>query len=213
MFVYSTFVKLRIKNSYLLYILDWLLFKYCRVFHLFSDIYKRSPNVNFLSVFLVESRFAILFSKGKGTGKTASLLFLGKLEGVPSSNSEMALAVGDGAKTGTTMYLKTMDILPNVRIVKSILKNINSLLLIVSFCKTLNYLIIMINALAYISLICLPCLLLWVIIVKMENICNFIGWNSVHTFDIFNCYRANNNGMWNAGKLGGIYKTFEFTLT
>ena len=63
MFVYSTFVKLRIKNSYLLYILDWLLFKYCRVFHLFSDIYKRSPNVNFLSVFLVESRFAILFSK------------------------------------------------------------------------------------------------------------------------------------------------------
>ena len=72
----------------------------------------------------------------------------------------MALAVGDGAKTGTTMYLKTMEILPNVRIVKSILKNINSLLLIVSFCKTLNYLIIMINALAYISLICLPCLLL-----------------------------------------------------
>ena len=46
------------------------------------------------------------------------------------------------------------------------------------------------------------------IIVKMQNICNFIGWNSVHISDTFNCYRANINGMWNAGKLGGIYKTF-----
>ena len=43
------------------------------------------------------------------------------------------------------------------------------------------------------------------IIVKMQNICNLIGWNSVHISDIFNCYRANINGMWNARKLGGIY--------
>ena len=51
------------------------------------------------------------------------------------------------------------------------------------------------------------------VIVIMQNICNLIGWNSVHIFDIFNYYRANINGMWNAEKLGGIYKTFEFTLT
>ena len=51
------------------------------------------------------------------------------------------------------------------------------------------------------------------LIVKMQNICNLIGWNSVHIFDIFNCYRANINGKRNAGKLGTIYKTFEFTLT
>ena len=51
------------------------------------------------------------------------------------------------------------------------------------------------------------------IIVKLPNICNSIGWNSVHISDIFNCYRANINGMGNAGKLGGIYTTFKFTLT
>ena len=51
------------------------------------------------------------------------------------------------------------------------------------------------------------------LIVKMQNICNLTACNSVHIFDIFNCYRANINGMWNAEKLGGIYKTFEFTLT
>ena len=28
-------------------------------------------------------------------------------------------------------------------------------------------------------------------------------------FDIFNWYNANVNGMWNARKLGGIYKIFE----
>ena len=51
------------------------------------------------------------------------------------------------------------------------------------------------------------------IIVKMQNICNLIGWNSVYVFDIFNCYRANSNGKWNTGKLRGIYKTFEFIFT
>ena len=51
------------------------------------------------------------------------------------------------------------------------------------------------------------------IIVIMQNIGNLFGWNSVHIFDIFNYYLANINGMWNAEKLGGIYKTFEFTLT
>ena len=33
------------------------------------------------------------------------------------------------------------------------------------------------------------------VIVKMQNICGLIGWNRVHIFDIFNCYRANINGM------------------
>ena len=51
------------------------------------------------------------------------------------------------------------------------------------------------------------------IIVIMQNIGNLFGWNSVHIFDIFNYYLANINGMWNAKKLSGIYKTFEFTLT
>ena len=44
-------------------------------------------------------------------------------------------------------------------------------------------------------------------IIKMLNICNLIGWNSVHIYDIFNCYSANINGMWKARKRGGIYKT------
>ena len=47
----------------------------------------------------------------------------------------------------------------------------------------------------------------------MRNICNFIGSNNVHISDIFNCYRANINGMCKARKLGRIYKTFKFTLT
>ena len=55
--------------------------------------------------------------------------------------------------------------------------------------------------------------LLIVVIVKMQNICNLNGWNSVHMSDIFNYYRANINGMWNTRKLGGTYITFEFRLT
>ena len=47
----------------------------------------------------------------------------------------------------------------------------------------------------------------------MQNICNLIGWTSVHISDIFNRYRAKINGMWNAEKLGEIYKTFKSTLT
>ena len=46
-------------------------------------------------------------------------------------------------------------------------------------------------------------------IVKMQNTYNLIGWNSVYISDIFNCYRANINGMWNAGKLGGIYASLS----
>ena len=34
----------------------------------------------------------------------------------------------------------------------------------------------------------------------MQNIYNLIGWNSVPISDIFNCYRANINGMWNRRK-------------
>ena len=37
--------------------------------------------------------------------------------------------------------------------------------------------------------------------------------HSVRISDIFSCYRANINVMWNAGKRGGIYKTFESALT
>ena len=49
------------------------------------------------------------------------------------------------------------------------------------------------------------------VIVIMQNICNLIGWNSMHIFDIFNYHHANITGMWNAEMLGGIYKTFELT--
>ena len=51
------------------------------------------------------------------------------------------------------------------------------------------------------------------VIVKIQNIFNLIGWNSVPISDVFNYYSVNNNGMWNVRKLGGIYKTFEFMLT
>ena len=34
----------------------------------------------------------------------------------------------------------------------------------------------------------------------MRNICSLIGQNSLHISDIFNCYSANINGMWNAQK-------------
>ena len=54
---------------------------------------------------------------------------------------------------------------------------------------------------------------IFAIIVKMQNICNLIVWKSVLISDIFNCYGANINGMWNPRKLGGVCKTFEFTLT
>ena len=47
---------------------------------------------------------------------------------------------------------------------------------------------------------------------KMQNICDLIGWNKVDNFGIFNDYSANIKKMWNARKLGGIYKTFEFIL-
>ena len=51
-----------------------------------------------------------------------------------------------------------------------------------------------------------------IINVTMQNICSLIGWNRVH-ISIFNCYRANIIGMWNARRIDGIYKTFEFTAT
>ena len=51
-----------------------------------------------------------------------------------------------------------------------------------------------------------------IIILNLQNICNLIGSNTEHISDIFNCYSANINGMWNARKLGGIYKTLEFIL-
>ena len=40
----------------------------------------------------------------------------------------------------------------------------------------------------------------------MKNIFNLIGLNSMQISDIFNCYNANINGMWDARKLGGVYK-------
>ena len=51
------------------------------------------------------------------------------------------------------------------------------------------------------------------VIIIMQNICNLTGCNSVHIFDIFHYHCANINRMWNAEKLGGIYKRFELTLT
>ena len=51
------------------------------------------------------------------------------------------------------------------------------------------------------------------IIEKMQNICNLIGWNSLHISNIFNCYSTNINGMWDERKWGRIYQTFEFILT
>ena len=47
----------------------------------------------------------------------------------------------------------------------------------------------------------------------MQNNCNLIGRNSAHIPDIFICYSGNINGMWNAQKLNGKYKTFQSTLT
>ena len=47
--------------------------------------------------------------------------------------------------------------------------------------------------------------------IKKYVVCS--GWNRVHISDIFNCYSGNINEMWDARKLGGIYKTFEFMLT
>ena len=46
----------------------------------------------------------------------------------------------------------------------------------------------------------------------MQNVCNMIGWNSVHTFDFFNCYRANINGMWNTRKLGGTWYMYKYSV-
>ena len=56
-------------------------------------------------------------------------------------------------------------------------------------------------------------MIIFSVIIVMQNVCNLIGWNSMNILGFFNYYRANINGMWNAEKLGGIYKTFEFTLT
>ena len=50
-------------------------------------------------------------------------------------------------------------------------------------------------------------------IFKIQNICNLIGGNSMHIFGISNCCSENISGMWNTGKWGEIYKTFEFILT
>ena len=83
----------------------------------------------------------------QSTGKTTSLLILGILERIPSSNSKMALRSGDGTKTRTTIYVEITKILLKVRIVQSILKIVNNFLLIISFCKTQNYLVTVINSL------------------------------------------------------------------
>ena len=83
----------------------------------------------------------------QSTGKTTSLLISGILVGIPSSKSKMALRSGDGKKTGTTMYVEITKIILKVRIVQSILKIVNNFLLIISFYKTRNYLITVINSL------------------------------------------------------------------
>ena len=91
--------------------------------------------------------FFLFCQVNQSTEKTTSLLILGILDGVPSSNWKIALKIGNGTKTGPTMYVKIKYILPKVRIVKSIFKIVNKFLLIKSFYKTQNYLIIVINSL------------------------------------------------------------------
>ena len=54
---------------------------------------------------------------------------------------------------------------------------------------------------------------LYTFIVKMQNACNLTGWNSLDISDVFNCYNASINVMWNAWKLSEICKKFEFILT
>ena len=49
------------------------------------------------------------------------------------------------------------------------------------------------------------------VIVKMQNISSSICLNRVFS-DIFNYCSTNINGMWNARKLGRMYKIFEFIL-
>ena len=83
----------------------------------------------------------------QSTGKTTSLLISGILVGIPSSKSKMALISGDGTKTGTTMYVEITKIILKVGIVQSILKIVNNFLLIISFYKTRNYLITVMDSL------------------------------------------------------------------
>ena len=83
----------------------------------------------------------------QSTGKSTSLLILGILEGIPSSNSKIALRSGDRTKTGTMMCVEIAKILLKVRIVHSFLNIVNNFLLVISFCKTRNYLITVINSL------------------------------------------------------------------
>ena len=64
----------------------------------------------------------------QSTGKTTSLLILGILERIKSSNNKMALRSGDGTKTGTTMYVEITKILLKVSIIQSILKIVNIIL-------------------------------------------------------------------------------------
>ena len=83
----------------------------------------------------------------QSTGKSTRLLILEILEGIPSSNSKMALRSADRTETGTTMCVEIAKILLKVRIVHSFLKIVNNFLLVISFCKTRNYLITVINSL------------------------------------------------------------------
>ena len=46
----------------------------------------------------------------------------------------------------------------------------------------------------------------------MQNICNLIGWNSLHVSDIFNCYSANINRMLNAKSLAA-YAKYTLVIT
>ena len=42
-------------------------------------------------------------------------------------------------------------------------------------------------------------------IVKMQNIWNLISWKNLYISDIFICYNANINGMWNTRKQGEFF--------
>ena len=44
------------------------------------------------------------------------------------------------------------------------------------------------------------------------KISTILFFEKVHISNIFNWHSADTNGMWNAKKLRGIYKTFEYIL-
>ena len=62
---------------------------------------------------------------------------------------------------------------------------------------------IFVSCILFDSIIIFNCLIMvsFIFIVKKQNICDLIGRNIMHISNIFICYSANINGMWNGKKL------------